>query len=573
MVRLFVIDIDGCLRPAGSQNPDELVPLQRIQRYVEMTFSNPDLPKVCICSGREQNFVQAILQAIGVPETWSVCENGCYLFRLKPSKQIKVIPGIDEKKWQHVREAVDQVRRNDGGEVERGKLHCISIIPPQGISLVEYYKKVIAGMSSLTQEKIIRVSKTKVDVGSITIVRAATVVDITPKEVDKAAGVRFLSDITGISVLEMVGIGDSGGDLPFLEIVGHAACPANATDEVKDLVGRRTGYVSGRDRADGAVDIIEHYANVSLPHPELKTLSQIEAIEERETFKIIQVKIQKKAERMIIEIPQDPPVATNSNERKIMEPHRNPETPYHEGLWRWPAGGALLIIRIRTQKGELYCALIRKDEEAFSYHNYLTIGAGLGSGTEEFLYPNRTAVREATEEIIIATHKWVGFPWWGEQDSFGGINLEMEKIGSHNLDIANKFIKPEVQELRPLDAGFVKLKGKRKLEVRWRNMKSKPPGTLYFDPSHSAVDFLTAIKVKIPCSLDDLILLDGEIDRDEKRLLDRCVYLYKLERKSDGSLCLGENIFKYKSAVRKRGSKGAPPLLIPYVDYILTMLK
>jgi hydroxymethylpyrimidine pyrophosphatase-like HAD family hydrolase len=51
---------------------------------------------------------------------------------------------------------------------------------------------------------------------------------------------------------QMAGIGDTKGDLPFLDIVGYSAAPSNAHDIVKVAVD----YVSPQAHAYGVAGII-----------------------------------------------------------------------------------------------------------------------------------------------------------------------------------------------------------------------------------------------------------------------------------------------------------------------------
>jgi hydroxymethylpyrimidine pyrophosphatase-like HAD family hydrolase len=80
-------------------------------------------------------------------------------------------------------------------------------------------------------------------------------VDVTPRGVDKGAGVRWLSNETGIPLEEMGGIGDSASDLEFLCLTGASAAPANAAAEVKAAVD----YVSPYQNGDGVTDILRRW--------------------------------------------------------------------------------------------------------------------------------------------------------------------------------------------------------------------------------------------------------------------------------------------------------------------------
>jgi hydroxymethylpyrimidine pyrophosphatase-like HAD family hydrolase len=78
---------------------------------------------------------------------------------------------------------------------------------------------------------------------------------VLPRGVHKGKGIEFLSSQTDYSAGEMLGVGDSDVDLPFLDTVGYSAAPANANLDVKRLAQ----YVAPRPAADGVRDILDHF--------------------------------------------------------------------------------------------------------------------------------------------------------------------------------------------------------------------------------------------------------------------------------------------------------------------------
>ena len=83
--------------------------------------------------------------------------------------------------------------------------------------------------------------------------------DISPAGIDKASGLQFLSQYTGINLNQALGIGDSNGDFPLFEQVGYVGCPSNASGECKKLVRVKKGYISSFNYAKGVADVIEHF--------------------------------------------------------------------------------------------------------------------------------------------------------------------------------------------------------------------------------------------------------------------------------------------------------------------------
>ena len=94
----------------------------------------------------------------------------------------------------------------------------------------------------------------------------ASAVDITPIGIDKGSGLRWL--ITQLpqefpmELANIAGIGDSGGDLPFLHLVGFSAAPSNASTEVKAMVS----YCSTKSNGQGVVDIMQRCITQNLKY-------------------------------------------------------------------------------------------------------------------------------------------------------------------------------------------------------------------------------------------------------------------------------------------------------------------
>jgi hydroxymethylpyrimidine pyrophosphatase-like HAD family hydrolase len=77
-------------------------------------------------------------------------------------------------------------------------------------------------------------------------------IDVVPRTLNKASGVRWLADTLGVDLKEFAFIGDTNGDIPALELVGYAFAPSNATESV-----RRTAHIT----TNGAVvdGVLEAY--------------------------------------------------------------------------------------------------------------------------------------------------------------------------------------------------------------------------------------------------------------------------------------------------------------------------
>jgi hydroxymethylpyrimidine pyrophosphatase-like HAD family hydrolase len=248
-IKLIICDWEGCIsEPGGGIVPWPTENIAELSRVVNLMRSEEKYPPLVLCSGRQFPYGEAALQAInafwdGMP---SILENGVGLYYPK-TKSILWNPAITGS----TSEAMTEIRVKVSREMERldlnkevGKEYCISLNPPADMAIEWLY------------DYMANEFKDYQDLVEITHSRSA--VDITPKGVDKGSGVRFLSEVTGIALEDVVGIGDTKGDLPMLNLVGHPAVPANADESVR----RIAEYVSAFDTTKGVIDIICHYTGI-----------------------------------------------------------------------------------------------------------------------------------------------------------------------------------------------------------------------------------------------------------------------------------------------------------------------
>ena len=84
---------------------------------------------------------------------------------------------------------------------------------------------------------------------------ASTFLDITNAGVNKATAISQLASILGISLNEVLAIGDSENDLPMLQVAGIAVAMGNATPAVKEAAD----YVVADEDHDGVAETIRKY--------------------------------------------------------------------------------------------------------------------------------------------------------------------------------------------------------------------------------------------------------------------------------------------------------------------------
>lgn len=79
--------------------------------------------------------------------------------------------------------------------------------------------------------------------------------EVMPKDIDKAAGLKALEKLTGIPVNEMVACGDGYNDITMIKAAGAGVAMENARQEVKEAAD----FIAGSNNDDGLLIAIEKY--------------------------------------------------------------------------------------------------------------------------------------------------------------------------------------------------------------------------------------------------------------------------------------------------------------------------
>jgi len=254
-IKLILIDIDDCLLPTdGNFYPEYFAGLPEIAHYVEKA-NRGKIPQIGFCTERDRNYVEATAFSVGRPNSWSVIESGIALFNPTTKEML-----INESLSLEVRTAFETLRRERLPHILEkfpdlfeypGNMINIALERKYGVNLPveEYYKAARIKLSDLERQDLITIHPSRI------------AIDISPPGIDKASGIRFLAKTTGISPNQMLGIGDSKGDFPMLNLVGLVGCPSNALEECKELIQKKGGYISPHQYARGVADVLRYYLN------------------------------------------------------------------------------------------------------------------------------------------------------------------------------------------------------------------------------------------------------------------------------------------------------------------------
>jgi len=228
----FAVDIDGCITK-GKGSFTNTKDFAKLQSYIsEKNIS------LFLCTGRSAPYVEAIAQLLHINQ-WCICENGAYLYQ-PMTDEVAYNPLITNKTLQAINDCKSLLatpKFKTISNLELGKEICISLNPRQG-----------------TIEELYSLLKNEIDTELLYINHSTTAVDITPKGVNKGSALKFLSKRENYDLNDIVAIGDTSGDLPFMQLAGTKACPANAKDCVKDICD----YVSRLNSTPGVLDILQN---------------------------------------------------------------------------------------------------------------------------------------------------------------------------------------------------------------------------------------------------------------------------------------------------------------------------
>ncbi|MCH7588153.1 MAG: HAD family phosphatase [Chloroflexi bacterium] len=239
-IQLVVLDIDGVLTD-GESRPLDLEMLQLLAGMNEAAQKDANLPAVTLCSGRPAAYVEALLQAIAghLP---GIYENGAGLFVPHPYGFHPHPQLADEDGFREVRDRLESDLVKKGvAFIQPGKVHSLTLFAhdPSKTSLLR--KQAEDALGTLVE---------KVD-----LTYSTSCLNVLPRGMDKGKGIEFLAKTIDLGMGNMLGVGDSDVDLPFLAIIGHRAAPENANAQIKKLVD----YVSPKTTSKGLHNILQHY--------------------------------------------------------------------------------------------------------------------------------------------------------------------------------------------------------------------------------------------------------------------------------------------------------------------------
>ena len=240
-IHLIVLDIDGVVSD-GEAQPLDLKLFARLGAMNQAARSDPKRPSVTFCTGRPAPYLEVMLQAIdgNLP---GVYENGVGIY--DPAEyQFISLPQIDQylNGFGEITSRIEKTLVQDNiVYFQPGKNHSLTIFPVDPTRVQELKELTTQVLGPLSEQ--------------VDLAYSTSCLNILPRGVDKGKGLSFLADKINIPLENMLGIGDSDVDLPFLKLVGNSAAPSNANSSVKEIVE----YVAEEPTSEGVREILTHF--------------------------------------------------------------------------------------------------------------------------------------------------------------------------------------------------------------------------------------------------------------------------------------------------------------------------
>jgi HAD superfamily hydrolase (TIGR01484 family) len=251
-IKLILADLDGTIT-ADELEPLDCQGLGVLKRYNDLSRREGDrtFPPISLVTGRPHSYLEAFARFIGTPLP-SLFESGCGMHL--PGKPLgheyTFHPSLASPR---ISEALKRVRAWAEEELvgKRGA----------GVIIGKKYSLSFAAGDCCPVEELLEAARAMpADLAPLFFVtRSIGVVDVTPRPVDKGFGLEWLlAYLRGelnfdADVANVVGVGDSYNDLPFLRKVGISCAVPDAAAAVREAVD----YVAVAPAAEGVAEIVE----------------------------------------------------------------------------------------------------------------------------------------------------------------------------------------------------------------------------------------------------------------------------------------------------------------------------
>lgn len=246
-LQVVVIDIDGCLTP-GEGQPWDFDVLRFVAGLNQRARAGTAPFAITLCTGRQQPYVEAMMQAIDgyLP---AIYENGGGLYFPDPYRFVSH-PHITREMLEQLAEFRRVLTRE---LVEPG---LAQLQPGKDLSLTLFPGRAQRSLAEIAGDARSILGDA---LEGFSLYASVSSVEILPPGIDKGAGVEWLSQELHVSLAHFGGIGDAPADLLYLKRMALSAAPANAAAAVQAGVQYTSPYKDAR----GVRDILEKWLELS----------------------------------------------------------------------------------------------------------------------------------------------------------------------------------------------------------------------------------------------------------------------------------------------------------------------
>lgn len=237
-------DVDGTLVPVGPHTKPTKKVIGAVQKAKQASVL------FCLVSGRPFNWLTDVIAELGITDPCII--NGGTQIIDPTSEKILWEQSLSHEDVNKILEIAEKNHFaflvNDSGiEYKNEKREYVNPIAAQIMYLEEQQVSEVlqelSKISTLASHKIFSWEKGKNDIY------------IVHNQATKEHAANELAKILGITMDEVIGIGDSGNDVPLLKACGLKVALESGTDELKAIAN----YIAPSLENDGVADVIEKF--------------------------------------------------------------------------------------------------------------------------------------------------------------------------------------------------------------------------------------------------------------------------------------------------------------------------
>lgn len=232
-------DFDGTLATDGVVEESTLKALERWQQSGR---------KLILITGRQLDNLITHIPVINVFD-WVIAENGAVLYQPTTKVEKLLADRPSETFITLLRDRINQKQqslKNQAVPEEFSKIAQDQTLDVLGVGRV-----IIA-----TWEPYLEITQKMIqELGvNLQIICNKGAVMVLPEGINKAFGLKALSQLINLPLQQIVGVGDAENDCDFLEQCGYSVAVANALPLVKEKVN----WVTKNSRGAGVIELIHH---------------------------------------------------------------------------------------------------------------------------------------------------------------------------------------------------------------------------------------------------------------------------------------------------------------------------